>query len=156
MKDQHSCLIFICLLDSSTQRNTHRSQNRVEAYHQLRGAIAQSYGKKQLIGKTNTALEISNQCGRLVACAIIHYNSAILSKLYEKYEAEGNEKAIKLLRILSPVAWRHIHFHGHFVFSNVNTINIDEIIQKLIIDDNPENIEKWMAVEQSKISEVCA
>jgi hypothetical protein len=38
----------------------------------------------------------------------------------------------------------------------VNTINIDEIIQKLIIDAHPENIEKWMEIEQSKISEVCA
>lgn len=53
-----------CLLDPSIQRNTHRSQDRVEAYHQLRSEIAQAYGKKQLLGKTNSALEISNQCGR--------------------------------------------------------------------------------------------
>ncbi len=145
-----------CLLDSSIQRNTHRSQNRVEAYHQLRSTIAQAYGKKQLIGKTNSALEISNQCGRLVACAIIHYNSAILSKLYEKYQAEGNSKAITLLKKLSPVAWQHIHFHGHFIFSKVNLIDLDEIIQQLILGANPENIEKWKEIEQSKISEVCA
>jgi len=132
-----------CLLDPSIQRNTHRSQNRVEAYHQLRGAIAQAYGKKQLIGRTNSALEISNQCGRLVACAIIHYNSAILSKLYEKYQAEENGKAIELLKKISPVAWRHIHFQGHFVFSNINVIDLDQIIQKLILDSKPENIERW-------------
>lgn len=145
-----------CLLDPNIQRNTHRSQNRIEAYHQLRGAIAQAYGKKQLIGKTNSALEISNQCGRLVACAIIHYNSAILSKLYEKYQAAGNNKAINLLKKISPVAWRHIHFHGHFVFSIANAIDIDEIIQKLILEADPENIEKWAEIEQSKISEVGA
>ncbi len=145
-----------CLLNSTIQRNTHRSQNRVEAYHQLRGAIAQAYGKKQLIGKTNSALEISNQCGRLVACAIIHYNSAILSKLYEKYQAEGNNKAITLLKKLSPVAWRHIHFHGHFLFSTVNVIDIEDMIQKLILEANSENIEKWTEIEPSKINAVCA
>ena len=145
-----------CLLDPSIQRNTHRSQNRVEAYHQLRGAIAQAYGKKQLIGRTNSALEVSNQCGRLVACAIIHYNSAILSKLYDKYKEEGNDKAIKRLKKISPVAWRHIHFQGHFVFSNINVIDLDQIIQNLILNAKPENIENWVEIEQSKISEVCA
>lgn len=145
-----------CLLDPSIQRKTHRSQNRVEAYHQLRSVIAQAYGKKQLLGKTNTALEISNQCGRLLACAIIHYNSAILSKLYEKYQAEGNDRAIKLLQKISPVAWQHIHFQGHFIFSNVNTIDLEEIIRQLLLEAKPENVEGWVEIEQSKISEVCA
>jgi TnpA family transposase len=145
-----------CLLDPTIQRNTHRSQNRVEAYHQLRGAIAQAYGKKQLIGKTNSALEISNQCGRLVACAIIHYNSAILSRLYDKYKEEGNNKAIKRLKKISPVAWRHIHFQGHFVFSNINAIDLDKIIQNLILNAKPANIENWTEIEPSKINAVCA
>lgn len=118
-------------LDPKIQRNTHRSQNRVESYHQLRGAIAQAYGKKQLIGRTDIALEISNQCGRLIANAIIHYNSMILSKLRGKYEAEANKKALKLLRRISPVAWQHIHFQGHFTFSKENVIDLDEIIQQL-------------------------
>ncbi|MBA8667714.1 Tn3 family transposase [Holosporaceae bacterium 'Namur'] len=122
------------LLDPNIQRNTHRSQNRVESYHQLRSSIAQAYGRKQLIGKTDIALEISNQCGRLIANAIIHYNSTILSKLQEKYEAEGNQKALELLRRISPVAWQHIHFHGHLVFSNDNIIDLDEIIRQLILD----------------------
>ncbi len=36
--------------NSQLQRDVHRSQNRIEAYHQLRAAIAQVGGKKQLIG----------------------------------------------------------------------------------------------------------
>jgi hypothetical protein len=32
------------------QRDVHRSQNRIEAYHQLRSAISQVGGKKQRIG----------------------------------------------------------------------------------------------------------
>lgn len=120
-------------LDPDIQRNTHHSQNRVESYHQLRAAIAQAYGKKQLIGKTDVALEVSNQCGRLIANAIIYYNSAILSKLKEKYEADGNKKALKILRKISPVAWQHIHFQGHLIFSNENVIDLDEIIKQLTL-----------------------
>jgi TnpA family transposase len=44
------------LLDSSIYKNAHKSQNRVEQYHQLRGAVAQAYGKKEIIGKTDIAL----------------------------------------------------------------------------------------------------
>jgi hypothetical protein len=57
----------------------------------------------------------------------------ILSKLREKYAAEGNKKALKLLRRISPVAWQHIHFQGHFTFSKENMIDLDEIIKQLII-----------------------
>ena len=57
------------------ERNVHRSQNRIESYHQLRAAIAQVGGKKELTGRTDTEIEISNQCARLIANAIIYYNS---------------------------------------------------------------------------------
>jgi hypothetical protein len=52
------------------QRNVHRSQNRIESYHQLRSAIAQVGGKKEITGKTDIEIEISNQCARLIANAI--------------------------------------------------------------------------------------
>ena len=104
------------LQDRKLQRDVHRSQNRVESYHQLRAAIATAYGRKQLTGRGEREIAISNQCGRLIANAIIHYNSAILSKLKQKYEAEGNTKALAMLKKISPVAWRHIHFQGHFIF----------------------------------------
>ena len=55
-------------------------------------AIATAYGKKQLSGRGDREIEISNQCARLIANAIIHYNSAILSKLKLKYEAEGDQR----------------------------------------------------------------
>ena len=69
------------LRDPQLERTMHRSQNRIESYHQLRSAIAQVGGKKELTGRTDVELEISNQCGRLIANAIIYYNSAILSRL---------------------------------------------------------------------------
>src|ERR1019366_7383142 len=96
------------LRNPQLQRDVHRSQNRLESYHQLRSAIAQVGGKKELTGRTDIEIEINNQCARLVANAIVYYNSAILSRLLEKYRASGNEKALALIKLISPVAWRHI------------------------------------------------
>ena len=62
------------LRNPQLQRDVHRSQNRIEAYHQLRAAIAQVGGKKQLIGSTDLDVAITNQCGRLTASVIIAYN----------------------------------------------------------------------------------
>ena len=119
------------LQDRKLQRDVHRSQNRVESYHQLRSAIATAYGKKQLSGRGDREIEISNQCARLIANAIIHYNSAILSKLKLKYEAEGNQRALSRLKKISPVAWQHIHFQGHFIFSANKIIDLDAIINNV-------------------------
>jgi TnpA family transposase len=121
------------LQDRKMQRDIHCSQNRVESYHQLRAAIASAYGKKQLSGRGDREVEISNQCARLIANAIIHYNSAILSKLKLKYEAEGNQKGLAMLKKISPVAWQHIHFQGHFIFSNHKEIDLDAIIDKILL-----------------------
>ncbi|MFI4954569.1 MAG: Tn3 family transposase [Gammaproteobacteria bacterium] len=117
--------------DPQIQKNTHRSQNRIESYHALRAAISQVGGRKQLAGRTDIAVEISNQCGRLVANAIIYYNSAILSKVLEAYEKAGNKKGLAFLKKISPVAWAHIHFQGHFVFSDEITIDLNALIAKL-------------------------
>ena len=43
-----------------------------------------------MTGRTDIEIEISNQCARLIANAVIFYNSAILSRLLMKYE--GAEK----------------------------------------------------------------
>jgi Tn3 transposase DDE domain len=67
--------------------------------------------------------------------AIIYYNSAILSKLKKKYEAEGNKKGLAILKKISPVAWRHIHFQGHFIFTEDGTvIDLDAIIRNLVLN----------------------
>ncbi len=121
------------LRDPQLQRNIHRSQNRIESYHQLRSAIAQVGGKKELTGRTDIEIEISNQCGRLVANVIIYYNSAILSRLLTKYEATGNAKALALLKKISPAAWRHIHLNGHYTFRGAGqVIDLDAIVAGLM------------------------
>jgi len=102
--------------DPQLQRDVHRSQNRIESYHQLRSVIAQVGGKKQLIGHTDLDVAITNQCGRLIANIVIAYNSVVLSALLERYQAAGDKKAILRLRTISPVAWQHIHFLGRYAF----------------------------------------
>ena len=47
------------LRDPQLERNVHRSQNRIESYHQLRSTIAQVGGKKELTGRTDIEIEIS-------------------------------------------------------------------------------------------------
>lgn len=96
------------LRDPQLERNIRRSQNRIESYHQLRAAVAKVGGKKELTGKNDLETEISNQCGRLICNAIVYYNSAILSRLLERLEAEGNAKGIEALTRISPVAWQHM------------------------------------------------
>lgn len=110
------------LRDPQLERNVHRSQNRVESYHQLRSTIAQVGGKKELTGRTDIEIEISNQCARLIANAIIFYNSASLSRLLTKYQASGNAKALALITQISPAAWRHILLNGHYTFQSNGTM----------------------------------
>lgn len=122
------------LRDPQLERNVHRSQNRIESYHQLRSAIAQVGGKKDLTGRTDIEIEISNQCARLIANAIIYYNSAILSRLLTKYEAIGNAKALALITQMSPAAWRHILLNGHHTFqSDGKLIDLDALVAALVL-----------------------
>ncbi|AYP92994.1 hypothetical protein CQB49_19935 [Salmonella enterica] len=79
-----SLYILRYLRDPLVARNSHRSQNRIESWHQLRSAIAQVGGQKELTGQNDLELEISNQCGRLLSSVIIYYNSALLSRLLQK------------------------------------------------------------------------
>ena len=122
------------IMDVQLQKNTHKSQNRVESYHQLRAAISKVGGKKQLYGKTDIDVEISNQCGRFIAMAIIYYNSVILSGVAEKHESlPNNTKALNKLKRISPISWHyHIHFLGQYTFQNKkSTININEILKSI-------------------------
>jgi len=120
------------LRDPQLERNVHRSQNRIESYHQLRSTIAQVSGKKELTGRTDIEIEISNQCARLIANAIIYYNSAILSHLLTKCEASGNTKAVELITRISPAAWRHILLNGHYTFqSSGKMIDLDTLLDGL-------------------------
>ena len=75
----------------------------------------------------------SNQCARLIANAIIYYNSAVFSRLLTKLEASGNTKALAMLKKISPAAWRHILLNGHYTFhGHGKTIDLDAIVAALV------------------------
>lgn len=72
---------------------------------------------------------------RLIANTIVYGNSAILSRLLEKYEASGNEKALALVKSMSPAAWRHIHLNGHYTFrDDGEAIDLDAVVQGLDLE----------------------
>ena len=48
----------------------------------------------------------------------------LLSHLFEQYKRDDNQKAIEALKKISPVAWQHIHFLGHYAFRNENRIDL--------------------------------
>lgn len=52
----------------------------------------------------------------VIANAIVYYNSAILSRLLQKFEAGGNENALAVVKSVSPAAWRPVHLNGHYTF----------------------------------------
>ena len=117
------------LRDPQLQRDVHRSENRIESYHQLRATIAQVNGKKELTGRTDLEVDISNHCGRLIANVVIAYNSMLLSGLLNRLLTGGNEKALDLLRRISPAAWQHLHFLGHYAFRGKrNPIDLEAIL----------------------------
>jgi hypothetical protein len=40
----------------------------------------------------------------------------LLSMLLNRYQADGKQKLLNVLKKISPVAWQHIHFLGHYLF----------------------------------------
>jgi len=116
------------------QRDVHRSQNRIEAYHQLRSTIAQVAGRKQLIGNTELDIFLTNQCGRLLALVIIAYNSILLSAVLDRHRAAGDQAAIVRLQKISPVAWQSILFLGRYLFRGPRqSIDVDTLIATAIV-----------------------
>ena len=121
------------LRDPQLQRDVHRSENRIESYHQLRATVAKVNGRKELSGRTDLEVAISNQCGRLLANVVIAYNSILLSAMVNRFLAEGDEKALDMLRRISPAAWVHPHFLGHYAFRDKrNPIDLETILAEIV------------------------
>jgi hypothetical protein len=104
-------------IDSETlRRHVQRALNRGEAFHQLRRVFAETNGKK-FRGSHHAELTLWNECARLIANFVIHYNAQILSELKEFNEHKGNDDIIDALKRISPVAWYHINFSGFYSFA---------------------------------------
>ena len=60
--------------------------------------------------------EVWNQCARLVANAVVYYNTLILSEVLDELQKRGEFAAIETIKRVSPIAWQHINFYGHYLF----------------------------------------
>jgi len=102
--------------DPTLRQSVQKALNRGEAYHRMRRAISYVNSGKFRV-KTEAEQQIWNECSRLIANAIIYYNTLLLSRVYEQKLAASDLEAIKILKSISPVAWRDVNLIGNFDFS---------------------------------------
>jgi TnpA family transposase len=109
-------LYLLDYIDSPILRhNVQRALNRGEAYHRLRRAIAYANGGRFRVRSQNEQ-EIWNECARLIANAVVHYNAMLLSEMVKVFEKQKDKESLKNLERISPVAWQHINFYGRYQF----------------------------------------
>jgi len=118
------------------RRNVHRALNRGEAYHRLRRAIAYAHGGRFRV-KSQHEQEMWNECTRLIANAVVYYNSAILSEMLRTLESHSNQLALDTLQRVTPLAWQHINFYGRYRFEgDLRPINIAKMAAELAQSDS--------------------
>ncbi len=104
-------------IDSSKLRqNVQRALNRGEQYHQLKRALTQANAGK-LRYATDEEQELWNESSRLLVNAILYYNMIMLSEAVTRREQRGDTTGAARLKAVSPVAWTHVNFYGHYTFS---------------------------------------
>jgi hypothetical protein len=82
-------------------------------------------------GKTEAEQQVWNECSRLIANAIIYYNTLLLSRVYEQKLAVNDQEAIKILRGISPVAWRDVNLIGNFDFpAGTSRVDIEALVAR--------------------------
>lgn len=97
------------------RRNVHKALNRGEAFHRLRRAIAYAHGGRFRVRSQNEQ-DIWNECARLIANAVVHYNAMLLSEMVKMFEKQRDTESLKNLERISPLAWQHINFYGRYQF----------------------------------------
>lgn len=118
--------------DVGLRQSVQKALNRGEAYHRFRRAIAYVNSGKFRV-QTEAEQQIWNDCSRLIANAIIYYNTALLSRIYDQKLAAGDEAAIEILRSMSPVAWQNINLFGTFEFSPGETrVDLDALAARMV------------------------
>jgi TnpA family transposase len=117
--------------DELLRQNVQKALNRGESYHQLRKAISHEHSGKLRVD-TESEQNIWNECTRLIANAIIFYNTFLLSKLLEQMEQEKMVEKIEMIKKVSPIAWQHINLGGRFELTgHRKTIEINLLLSKL-------------------------
>ena len=121
--------------DSGLRQSVQKALNRGEAYHRMRRAISYVNSGKFRV-KTEAEQQIWNECSRLIANAIIYYNTLLISRVYEQKLAAGDLEAIKVLKSTSPVAWRNVNLIGNFDFTTSSTpVDMEALAERYQNDD---------------------
>lgn len=102
--------------DPKFRQSVQKALNRGEAYHRMRRAISYVNSGKFRV-KTEAEQQTWNDCSRLMGNSMIYYNMLLLSRVYEQKLAVGDKEAIKILKGVSPVAWRNFNLTGNFDFT---------------------------------------
>ena len=108
-----------------------RVLNRGEGYHQLRRAVCHE-NKGEFRVDSEAEQNVWSECGRLVANAVIFYNSCLLSRLLELIGERTGADLVERAKKVSPIAWRHVNLGGRFQLIRGNgTIDIDRMLAGL-------------------------
>ena len=115
------------IIDVNLRQAVQKALNRGEAYHRLRRAISYVNSGKLRVN-TEAEQQTWNDCSRLIANAIIHYNTTLLSRVHEQKRTAADTAAMELIAGISPVAWQHVNLFGAFEFSQAGiTVDIDAL-----------------------------
>jgi TnpA family transposase len=106
--------------DPLLRQSVQKALNRGEAYHRLRNAIAYVQSGKLRV-KTETEQQVWLECTRLIANAILYYNTLLLSRVAEQKLAAEDLEALTVLKGTSPAAWRHVNLTGTFDFTAIGS-----------------------------------
>lgn len=117
--------------DPELRSHVQKALNRGEAYHQLRRAISQVNGDR-FRGNSDEEIELWNECARLIANAIIYFNSKVLSYLLQSFEHHGKTKLVETIKRASPVAWQSINLKGKYLFGQTGETPDIEYLMALI------------------------
>lgn len=113
--------------DVVLRQSVQKALNRGEAYHRFRRAIAYVNSGKLRV-KTEAEQQIWNECSRLIANAVIYYNTLLLSRVFERKQADDDHEALDVLKGVSPIAWQHVNLFGTFGFSQATSeVDIDAL-----------------------------
>jgi hypothetical protein len=135
---KHRPIYLLKFVDSLTLRhNVIQALNRGEGYHQLKRAVSHAnFGKLRF--KTEQEQHIWNECSRLLTNAIIYFNALTLSALLATREDAEDPNFKEQLRRISPIAWQHVNFYGHYEFKSMGkTIDLQSLIDELAQGASP-------------------
>ena len=62
----------------------------------------------------------------------VYYNTLILSEVLDELQKRGEVATIEAIKRVSPIAWQHINFYGHYLFdADFSPIDLAVIRQHL-------------------------